>query len=94
MQHKQDDRIVKQTLELLNPYVGPPPPPPQIFNCGELRERHHGRLVEIEGKVNRSKGRFLELKDQHGCIQCVSPPGVSLTYRHCLCCKLLPFVSN
>ncbi|KAJ6649972.1 Aspartate--tRNA ligase, mitochondrial [Pseudolycoriella hygida] len=56
-------------------FEGPPPPPPQSFNCGELRERHHGRLVEIEGKVNRSKGRFMELKDQHGCIQCVSPIG-------------------
>ncbi|XP_037038916.1 aspartate--tRNA ligase, mitochondrial isoform X1 [Bradysia coprophila] len=58
-------------------FDGPPPPPPQSVNCGELRERHHGTLVEIEGKVNRSKGKFLELKDQHGCIQCVSPPGDS-----------------
>lgn len=56
-------------------FDGPPPPPPQSVNCGELRERHHGTLVEIEGKVNRLKGKFLELKDQHGCIQCVSPPG-------------------
>lgn len=74
--------ITKLYLLIFTFLKGPPPPPPQIFNCGELRERHHGRLVEIEGKVNRSKGRFLELKDQHGCIQCVSPPGVRIDV-HC-----------
>lgn len=77
--------FVLPSFNLFYYVTGPPPPPPQIFNCGELRERHHGRLVEIEGKVNRSKGRFLELKDQHGCIQCVSPPGVSFAYSHDVC---------
>lgn len=57
-------------LELLPP----PPPPPRITNCGELRDHHHGAVVEMDGKVNRSRlGRFIELKDQYGVTQLVAP---------------------
>lgn len=52
----------------------PPPPPPRRVNCGELREHHSGAIVELNGKVNRTRlGRFIELKDQYGVIQLVAP---------------------
>lgn len=55
----------------------PPPPPPshkQLVNCGELRNCDVGRLVELDGKVNRLRlGRFIELKDAHGSVQLVAP---------------------
>ncbi|XP_055296387.1 aspartate--tRNA ligase, mitochondrial isoform X3 [Sitodiplosis mosellana] len=51
-----------------------PPPPPRRMNCGELREHHSGTIVEMRGKVNRTRlGRFIELKDQFGVIQLVAP---------------------
>lgn len=54
--------------------LSPPPPPPRRVNCGELREHHNGAIVELNGKVNRTRlGRFIELKDQYGVIQLVAP---------------------
>lgn len=54
--------------------LSPPPPPPRRVNCGELREHHNGAIVELNGKVNRTRlGRFIELKDQFGVIQLVAP---------------------
>lgn len=56
----------------------PPPPGPIIVNCGELRDRHHGCLVEIYGRVSKQRmGRFIELKDQNGVTQLVAPDSVS-----------------
>lgn len=59
----------------------PPPPPPEMpkfMNCGELRPAHVNQLVELEGKVNRTRlGRFIELKDQFGVVQLVAPSNVS-----------------
>lgn len=44
------------------------------MNCGELREHHNGAIVELNGKVNRTRlGRFIELKDQYGLVQLVAP---------------------
>lgn len=61
--------------------MGPPPPPPEMptfMNCGDLRPAHVNQLVELEGKVNRTRlGRFIELKDQFGVVQLVAPTGVS-----------------
>lgn len=37
-----------------------------------------GSLVEMDGKVNRTRmGRFIELKDQYGITQLVAPLDVS-----------------
>ena len=59
------------TLALMPP---PPPPQPRRMNCGELREHHSGIIVELQGRVNRTRlGRFIELKDQFGIIQLVAP---------------------
>lgn len=57
--------------------LSPPPPPPlspRRMNCGELRAHHSGIIVELHGRVNRTRlGRFMELKDQYGVIQLVAP---------------------
>lgn len=54
--------------------VLPPPDLPRKMNCGELREHHNGSVVEMNGKVNRTRlGRFIELKDQYGIVQLVAP---------------------
>lgn len=59
----------------------PPPPPPIKMNCGELREHHNGAIVEMHGRVNRTRlGRFIELKDQYGVIQLVAPMEVNALY--------------
>lgn len=56
----------------------PPPPPPCRMNCGELREHHSGIMVELNGKVNRTRlGRFIELKDQYGVVQLIAPMEVN-----------------
>lgn len=63
--------------DFLPPLPNSLPPPPLVMNCGELREQHHGAIVELDGKVNKSRlGRFIELKDQHGVTQLVAPPDV------------------
>lgn len=52
----------------------PAPHPTQRMNCGELREHNNGLIVEMQGRVNRTRlGRFIELKDQYGVIQLVAP---------------------
>lgn len=60
----------------------PPPPPPSNpvrVGCGELRTQHVGRLVELDGRVNRCRlGRFIELKDSHGSVQLVAPSSVNI----------------
>lgn len=62
--------------------LSPPPPPPRRMNCGELREHHNGIIVEIHGRVNRTRmGRFIELKDQYGVIQLVAPMEVNAFYQ-------------
>ncbi|XP_031623397.1 aspartate--tRNA ligase, mitochondrial isoform X2 [Contarinia nasturtii] len=49
-------------------------PPPRRMDCGELRMEHDGIIVEMNGRVNRTRlGRFVELKDQFGVIQLVAP---------------------
>lgn len=59
--------------------MDPPPPPPIVMNCGEIREHHHGSVVEMDGKVNRTRmGRFIELKDQYGITQLVAPLDVCI----------------
>lgn len=61
--------------------LSPPPPPPRRMNCGELREHHTGIIVEMHGRVNRTRlGRFIELKDQYGVIQLVAPMEVKAFY--------------
>lgn len=53
------------------------------MNCGELREHHHGAIVELNGKVNRTRlGRFIELKDQYGVVQLVAPMEVNKRMMH------------
>ncbi|XP_058452624.1 aspartate--tRNA ligase, mitochondrial isoform X2 [Malaya genurostris] len=42
-------------------------------NCGELRERNDGELVEISGKVIENRmGKFLDVRDVYGSVQLVS----------------------
>lgn len=55
--------------------LSPPPPPKHARkNCGELRDHHNGMIVEMDGKVIRTRlGRFIELKDQYGITQLVAP---------------------
>lgn len=61
----------------------PPLPSPTPMNCGELREHHSGTIVEMNGRVNRSRlGRFIELKDQYGVIQLVAPVEVLQRMRN------------
>lgn len=62
-------------------------PPPRRIHCGELRDHHHGIMVELNGKVNRTRGgRFIELKDQYGVIQLVSPMEVTLNFQRIMHC--------
>lgn len=80
--------------------LSPPPPPPRRVNCGELREHHNGAIVELNGKVNRTRlGRFIELKDQYGVIQLVAPIEVCKrlhTYQFSvpLCHFISPSIQN
>lgn len=56
------------------PPPSPPLPNPIRMHCGDIRENHHGMIVEMDGKVNRNRlGRFIELKDQFGVVQLVAP---------------------
>lgn len=60
--------------------LSPPPPPKHARkNCGELRDHHNGMIVEMDGKVIRTRlGRFIELKDQFGVTQLVAPVEVKM----------------
>lgn len=50
---------------------------PVRMTCGELRERHVGRSVELVGRVQQHRqGRFVQLRDGHGSTQLVVPEHV------------------
>lgn len=67
-----NNNLQQPLMSLIDMTIPPPPPPPVTFNCGALREFHHGTLVEMHGRVARLRmGRFIELRDLNGCTQLV-----------------------
>ncbi|XP_058823389.1 aspartate--tRNA ligase, mitochondrial isoform X2 [Topomyia yanbarensis] len=51
-------------------------------NCGELRERNDGEMVEISGKVIENRmGKFLDVRDVYGSVQLVSNTSSALHKR-------------
>lgn len=53
---------------------------PMRVTCGELREKHVGRTVELVGRVQQHRqGRFVQLRDGHGSTQLVVPEHVCRT---------------